>query len=542
MSNRIAAYTFLTIGAALSIFLVALAILCTGIIISIIFWSFGIVAGVFTVKFGILPLLATGTEVYIKLREHNARMHQFSRFALIEADENGNYSQVLDTRTGQVIYLRPGNPGVPMQIAGPRYDYDIEAEAEEVPELEGPAGIDPATASAPTFQEELQAGALEAGQPFIFGYRLAFDPFQKVYSLEPVTDAHKKTLFLAGWSGMGKSTLLAGAMARRARTQPKTAFLVFDPHKGADEDSLAVQLLPAFNDWLITPKGGANITGKKPAEVKAAVNFLNEQIELRLYRDDLTPEQKRQISPFYDLDIWVIVDECLSYVRETRIPGHDKAFDQLAALLQTIATDTRKGGITGVYMTQLTAKDQLGQFEIKDACPNRLVLASPKDQGKALGLTEAEAKQCELFAQGRGYWKAKNGMEVFLWGYVSPEEIAGALEGSRSPLIPEWKQGGNNLLQLHSRQPRTAEETSRKRDGNEIVNKFPAALQAALEDIPNWQQKMEILEAMIGGDRRDIWQALFGRAPGGRTNGGESAQYDVLVEAIRWRYQQLKQA
>jgi hypothetical protein len=470
-------------------------------------------------------------------------MQQLQRYALIEADENGNYQQILDVQTGQVIHIQPGNSPV-ASLPAPRqhYDYDVEVEAEEVPELEAPGGIDPATAVAPTFQEELQAGALEAGQPFIFGYRLAFDPFAKAYSLEPVTDAHKKTMFLAGWSGMGKSTLIAGAMARRLRVEPNTLFLVFDPHKGADEDSLAVQIRPAFDDWLIQAPGGAKVTGKKPAEIKAAVKFLQEQIDWRLGHDELSLEEKRRLNPLHDIKIWVIVDECLSYVRETRIPGHDKVFDQLAALLQTVATDTRKAGITGVYMTQLTTKDQLGEFEIKDACPNRLVLCSPKDQSKALGLTEAEARLCELFPQGRGYWKAKNGMDVFLWGYASPEEIAEALQGLRSPLIPNWKQAGNNLLQLHSRLPRTAEETSWKRDGNEIGNMFPEALQAALDDIPDWRGKMEILECMIGGDRRDVWQALFGRAPGGRTNGAESAQYDVLVEAIRWRYQQLKQA
>lgn len=62
------------------------------------------------------------------------------------------------------------------------------------------------------------------------------------------------------------------------------------------------------------------------------------------------------------------------------------------------------------------------------------------------------------------------------------------------------------------------------------------SLMVKLQAIPDWENKLAILSEMIGGDRRDIWQALFGRAPGGRNNEADSAMYETLVEAFRYQY------
>lgn len=415
--------------------------------------------------------------------------------------------------------------------------YELDEEDEELKQIGGPA-LDPVTASAPSFRDELENGLMERDQPFIFGYRVVTDPYTKVTELVPITDVHTRTLFLAGWSGTGKSTLVACSMARRARTQGNVVFLVFDPHKGAEEDSLAVQIAAPFSDWLIQPKGGEKITGKKSSEVKAAVGFLKQEIELRLDRPDLTVEQKMQMSPYYGLNIWVIVDEVLSYARETRMSKHDPAFDDLMFLLQTIATDTRKVGITGIYMTQLSTKEQLGEIEIKDACPRRVILQAPKDQGKALGLTGPEAALCERFPQGRGYYMTK-GMDIFVWGYGSPRDIRDALAGVQSPI---GRQSENKMIYLPSRMagkadalhplsPTTQNDTNLPGESGSQVgpnrvetttgNRIGSAPQALFAEIDGerWQieqaeWKIERILAMLDATQEDQFKAIWQVVPG----------------------------
>jgi hypothetical protein len=422
---------------------------------------------------------------------------------------------------------------------GDEEEEEIEGAA-EVKQIEAPS-LNPENMTAPSFREELESGLMEPGQKFTFGYLVVTDPYTHITSLVPITDAHTRTMFLAGWSGTGKSTLVAGVMARRARIERNVVFLVLDPHKGADEDSLTIQIAEPFADWLIRPKGGDKITGKKISEVRAAISFLKQEIELKLERTDLSSEQKRQMSPYFDLDIWVIVDEVLSYARETRIPGHDPVFDELMHLLQKVATDGRKVGITGIYMTQLSTKEQLGDVEIKDACPRRVILSMPRDQGKALGLTGPEANVCERFPQGRGYYKT-NGMDIFVWGYGSPKDIAKALDGVQSPLVANQAQA--NMIYLSSRLmvkgkadtlqplsldsqddadgggengsqvvPNQMENTS----GNQIES-APQALSAEL-DGESWQieqaeWKIGRILAMLDATQEDQFKAIWQVVPG----------------------------
>jgi hypothetical protein len=417
-------------------------------------------------------------------------------------------------------------------------EYEEIDEAEALMQIEGPA-IDPLTACAPTFCEELESGVLDEGQPFPFGYRIVTDPFTRVTSLEPITDAHTATLFLAGWSRTGKSTLVAGAMARRALTQRNVAFLVLDPHKGAPSDSLTAQIAAPFADWLIRPKGGEKITGKKPSEVNAVVSFLKQEVGLRLERTDLTPEQKRQVSPYFDLDIWFIVDEALSYARETRLPGHEKVFDELLHLLQKIATDGSKVGITGLYMTQLSTKEQLGDIEIKDACPRRVILKAPRDQGKALGLTGPEAVVAERFPRGRGYYML-DGMEQFVWGYASPEEIAEAMAGVQSPLVRDRAE--KKIIPLPSRMVNAVQGNPRlhdqlpysERELNEDGTQMQTQIESALD--AHLQAKVQaVLQAMQSGiNTKDFliecaWGAKKGK---GRDYQEACLEYEQVMKII----------
>jgi hypothetical protein len=500
-------------------------------------------AFIFAIRFGVMPIALQAVELVNNSTDVVLKVKTARRYNAIEADENGNYPQMISWDNAQVLsYIAPGNAPT-AQVARQNNHYKITEEPEHLQiEAPGAGGINPETVTAPTFREELVTGMMEPGSPFTFGYKIVTDPFTHITKLEPILDAAHKTMFLVGWSGYGKSTLIAGAMARRARVENNVAYLVFDPHKGAEEDSLTCQIMPAFEPWLIQPKGGAKITGRNPKELRAALDFLKREKELRLERDDLTPAQRAELSPYYRLKIWVIVDEVLEYVRESRIPGHDPIYDEFAAMLQSLATATRKGGISGVYMLQLGQKDELGKFELKDACPERVVLTSPKDQGSLLGLTVSESKQCEMFPQGKGYYKSRGGFEQFVWGYGSPEDIAAALADATSPLTQQWKEDGNKI---HLLRPEQAQETTWKQDGNKNGNTFPPALQAELDQIEDYPRLLAIMEDNIAETKAVKWRALFDIAPGGRNALQQSKQskiYDVLTEAVKYKYSRLKAA
>ena len=513
------------------------------------------IAGLAAIRFGVMPILKSGAEIFdmtantvIKIQRHRQQ-----KFIELVADGNGNYSQIINARTGQVIsLLAPGNSPHPVKMLPARSmrDYDYETTAEEIEEplqIAAPSAIDPATVTAPSMREELQRGLIQPGNDPDYGYKIVTDPFTNQTVLEPITMLHKSTAFLVGWSGSGKSALISVCAARFIVAHTGRAILlVVDPHKGNEEKSITAKISPALDNWIYQPKGGAKITGKNEKDLQAVVNFLNAEKKLRLERDDLTIEEKRRLSPVGLLPIWVIVDEALSFARDARVNGMSSVFGHFMALMQSLATETAKAEITAVYMAQLGAKKQLGDMEIRDVCPTQIVLRTPADQAETLGLTATEAKIAHRFPQGRGYIADGGEPEIFVWGYGGPEELAQAVEGLPSPLIPEWKQAGNNVINLHSNRSNFLmndyTETTWKEDGNEIGNKFPAALQAKLDQIPNWQAKLAALEELIGADRRDIWQALFGRAPGGRSNTADTAMYEVLLEAFRFQYRQSREA
>jgi len=509
-----------------------------------IFWFLVAAGCIAVIRFGIMPILSQGVDIFNKSLDVKLKIRAAQYYALLPADSNGNYAQPLQIESGQLInYIAPGNAIASQINKQESYNTTVtELPEEETLQISGP-GINPETCTAPSFRQELIDGSMEAGSPPVYGYRIAVDEFTNVASLEAITDAYEATAFLTGASTVGKSSLIASLMVKWARyLEEDVAFLVFDPHKANLDRSITARILPALDAWIITPPGGSKITGKKPEEISAAVTFLNQQIDLRLVRDDLSEEEKRAISPWYGKKIVVIIDECLSYARDARLSGHDKALDELIGLMQAIATETAKAGIVGFYMSQLSTKEQLGSVDIRDACPVKMVLRVPYQQGLAIGLLSSEARAAERFPKGRGYYKSFDGYERFVWSYASEEDINAALAGINSPSLP----GRNKIVNLVSKSQRfnnfNQGETSPKEDRNEIETRYPAALQARLDQIENWAAKVDTLHSLIGRDRRDIFQALFNRAPGGANNAKYSAEYDVLLEAFREDINRLKQA
>lgn len=534
-SNKAIALLIATVAAG-----VLVATLATMYGLYILYGLSGI-AGLAAIRWGVIPILKGGVEVYSIVTDIQIRRATHRRqFFLLEADENGNYAQIINAQTGDIVsLLAPGNSPYPVKMIRSGRINDIEEVDTEPLQIAGP--IDPATVTAPSLRDELNAGRIRPGADPMYGSRIVTDPFTGRTELEPICNLHAATTFLVGWSGSGKSAFISVCLARFIVAHTGRAILlVIDPHKGNAEKSITAKISPALDNWIYTPKGGVKIAGKNEKELKAVVDFLNAEKRLRLERDDLTIEEKRRLSPVGLLPIWVVVDEALSFAREARVNGMGSVFGHFTALMQSLATETAKAGITAVYMAQLGAKKQLGDMEIRDVCPFQIILKTPEDQGQTLGLTAPESKIAARFPQGRGYISNGGEPEIFVWGYGGPEELAEAVQGVDSPLLPDRKQPGNNVINLRSNRANFAHEdyaeTTWKEDGNEIGNKFPPALQAKLEQIPNWEAKLAALGDLIGGDRRDIWQALFGRAPGGRNNEADSAMYETLVEAFRYQY------
>ena len=539
-SNKAIALLIATVAAG-----VLVATLATMYGLYILYGLAGI-AGLAAIRWGVIPILKGGAEVYSLVTDVQIRRAEHKRaFLLLNADENGNYAQIIDAVDGQVIsLLAPGNSPYPVKMIRSGRVNDIEEVETEPLQIAGP--IDPATVTAPSLRDELNAGRIRPGADPMYGHRVVTDPFTGRTELEPICNLHATTAFLVGWSGSGKSAFISVCITRFIVAHTGRAILlVIDPHKGNEEKSITAKISPALDPWIYTPKGGVKITGKNEKELKAVVDFLNAEKRLRLERDDLTIEEKRRLSPVGLLPIWVVVDEALSYARDARVNGMSSVFGHFMALMQSLATETAKAGITAVYMAQLGAKKQLGDMEIRDVCPTQIVLRTPADQAETLGLTATEAKIAHRFPQGRGYISSGGEPEIFVWGYGGPEELAQAVQGLDSPL-PDRKQPGSNVINLHSNRANFLmddyTETTWKEDGNEIGKKFPPALQAKLDEIPNWQHKLAALEELIGADRRDIWQALFGRAPGGRSNTADTAMYEVLLEAFRFQYRNSREA
>jgi hypothetical protein len=209
-----------------------------------------------------------------------------------------------------------------------------------------------------------------------------------------------------------KVPLVANWMAQEA-ARGDTVFQVIDPHRAVAELSLMARIAPlAQAGYLAVPAAG-----RDPKEIARVVKALTEEIEARFIG---------KTTRLSGLAITFVVDEALALARLTRAPKHDAVYDELFALMQAVATETAKVGITGLYLAQLSSKDQMGEIEIRDACPGCVVLKTPYQQALNLKLTGEQARAAHFFEKGQGFFMGASGGEPrrFSFGRTTAQDIA----------------------------------------------------------------------------------------------------------------------
>ncbi len=261
----------------------------------------------------------------------------------------------------------------------------------------------------PSFAESLARGHIVPGQrEILYGWEIREEASSGEALLQPIRGGVelRQTMFIVGGMQSGKSTLVANWMAQEA-ARGDTVFLVIDPHRAVADLSLMARIAP-----LAVPAAG-----RDSKEIARVVKALSEEIEAR-FADKTT-----RLS---GLAITFVVDEALALARLTRAPKHDAVYDDLFALMQAVATETAKVGITGLYLAQLSAKDQIGEIEIRDACPSCVILKTPYQQALNLKLTGEEAREAHFFAKGQGFFVGASGGEPrrFAFGRTSAQDIA----------------------------------------------------------------------------------------------------------------------
>lgn len=267
----------------------------------------------------------------------------------------------------------------------------------------------------PSFAESVARGDIVPGQrEILYGWEIRAEAGSGEALLQPIRGGVelRQTMFIVGGMQSGKSTLVANWMAQEA-ARGDTVFIVIDPHRAVADLSLMARIAPlAQAGYLAVP-----VAGRDPKEIARVVKALTEEIEARFVG---------KTTRLSGLAITFVVDEALALARLTRAPKHDAVYDDLFALMQAVATETTKVGITGLYLAHLSSKDQMGEIEIRDACPGCVILKTPYQQALNLKLTGEEARAAHFFEKGQGFFIGASGGEPrrFAFGRTSAQDIA----------------------------------------------------------------------------------------------------------------------
>jgi hypothetical protein len=312
-------------------------------------------------------------------------------------------------------FLQP-QPGVIMQPVPQTYaPHLVYHTPKALPALASPSEAPQRDLAIPSFAESLARGHIVPGQrEILYGWEIREEVGSGETLLQPIWGGVelRQTMFIVGGMQSGKSTLVANWMAQEA-ARGDTVFVVIDPHRAVADLSLTARIAPlAQAGYLAVPAAG-----RDPKEIARVVKALGEEIEARFVG------KPTRLS---GLAITFVVDEALALARLTRAPKHDAVYDDLFALMQAVATETAKVGITGLYLAQLSSKEQMGEIEIRDACPGCVILKTPYQQALNLKLTGEEARAAHFFEKGQGFFVGASGGEPrrFAFGRTSAQDIA----------------------------------------------------------------------------------------------------------------------
>jgi hypothetical protein len=267
----------------------------------------------------------------------------------------------------------------------------------------------------PSFAESLERGQIAPGQrDILYGWEMIEQVASGEAILQPIRGGVelRQTMFIVGGMQCGKSTLVANWLAQEA-ARGDTVFIVIDPHLNIPETSLMARIAPlAYGGYLAVPAAG-----RDPKEIARVVKALTNEIDARFAGKE---------TRWSGLRITFVVDEALALARMTRMPKHDPVYDELFAMMQSVATETAKAGITGLYLAQLSSKDQMGDIDIRDACPGCVILKTPYQQALNLKLTGEDARAAHFFEKGHGFFIGASGGEPrrFAFGNTTVHDIA----------------------------------------------------------------------------------------------------------------------
>ena len=332
----------------------------------------------------------------------------------------------------------------------------------------------------PSFAESVACGDIAPGQrDILYGWEIIEAPSTHEKRVEPLRGGVelRQTLFLVGGMQCGKSTLVSNWMAQEA-AKGDTVFLVIDPHLNIPETSLMARIPAlAHAGYLAVPAAG-----REPKDIARVVKALHTEIDARFAGKE---------TPLSGLKITFVVDEALALARMTRLPKHDPVYDDLLVLMQSVATETAKAGITGIYLAQLSSKEQLGEIDIRDACPGSVILKTPYQQALNLRLTGEEARAATFFEKGHGFFLSASGGEPrrFAFGKTTPQDITNLV--ARLPGSPLRTQSLHHVHSSASRPPeveeneerteiRMQDETASQADEHELIERVLQGLEMGI--------------------------------------------------------------
>jgi hypothetical protein len=479
---------------------------------------FGIVLGAIVivglvlviVRFAVLPIIHSGADLYIKLDSH------INEKFLLRANEQGNYPVPLDQARRPIAYLPPGN-----SYNAPNQTYHIkQVEGSVTGSLSAPS--EPVTEpievrpAAPTFRGELENGSVRPGQSEpLLGYIVDADPIKKTFALNPLRTVLKKSTIIVAGSGGGKSSLVAYWMANYAAMN-NTMFVVIDPHKDVEDLDEGIPLTLRIEPLL--PWCALEPAGDEPKDLERVADFLEEEIYIREHARD------GRRSPYSGLRILVVIDEAYRLARNLKVKKHHPVYDRIFALIQRMGSETGKMGISCILMGQVASKDEWGDYEVRDLCPNAVVLRTPYDQAMCMRLTSAEAKEANFFEPGQGFIIIEQGglPRKFVYAYMTADDLAALVERMPPPPVrANWtvikQMESGSIIPLSSARQRIV-ESGWQPGGNQVTNQMgifvPKALQAEIARIDNFEWKVARVEGLLGENKEEIYRQVWGVSPG----------------------------
>jgi hypothetical protein len=313
----------------------------------------------------------------IRRRERHA-MELYLLESRLPADQQGNRAAIYNRETESLLVPPSGNYAQPVPTHyAPTFEYtDTSTQVEE----EGPHSLPPVQPFIlPTFGQLLSSGEISPQMhEILMCFELLMDERTgQVTGFEPYRDRleNNSTMFLAGASKSGKTTIMAHIAAQQALLN--AAFYVIDPHLSHPEKSLARKLAPLSHAFILPP-------AQSDAEIFTVLTHAKAEVEARV--------EGRETS-LTGRPIVFLVDEVLAVLARAQRTQNKEVisfYRDFALFLRDLGTQYAKWHVSGILASQYVTKDAFslpgGKIDFRDGCHNQIILRLPPNQAQALRL------------------------------------------------------------------------------------------------------------------------------------------------------------